>query len=69
MRKSTNSSFSKDLTKEKNDPNLYVKTNKNGDILLLSIYVDDLIISGSDDKLIKDIKMKLSQEFEMKDLG
>jgi len=48
---------------------LYVKIDRNGDIVLLSIYVDDLIITGSADKLITDIKIKLSQEFEMKDLG
>lgn len=61
--------FQQGFNKIKNDPNLYVKTYINEDIILLSIYVDNLIITGSADKLIKDIKMKLSQEFEMKDLG
>jgi len=59
--------FQQGFKKSKNDPNLYVKTAINGDIVLLSIYVDDLIITGSADKLITYIKMKLSQEFEMKD--
>jgi hypothetical protein len=31
--------------------------------------VDDLIITGSATGLIEEIKRKLSQEFEMKDLG
>lgn len=48
---------------------MYVKTDRNGDIVLLSIYVDDLIITGNANKLITDIKIKLSQEFKMKDLG
>jgi len=61
--------FRKRFNKRKNDPNLYVKLDKIGNIVLISIYVDDRIITGSDDKLIKDIKWKLSQEFEMKDLG
>eukprot|EP00253_Pinus_taeda_P023259 PITA_23259 len=60
--------FQQGFKKSKNDPNLYVKADRNGDIVLLSIYVDDLIIKGSADKLITDIKMKLLQEFEMKDL-
>lgn len=34
--------FQQRFKKSKNDPNLYVKTDRNGDILLLSIYVDDL---------------------------
>lgn len=38
-------------------------------MVLISIYVDDLIITGSANKMIKDIKWKLSQEFEMKDCG
>ena len=33
------------------------------------IYVDDFIITGNDDKGIKDIKGKLGKEFKISDLG
>ena len=36
---------------------------------MVSLYVDDLIITGSASHLIEDIKIQLSQSFEMKDLG
>jgi hypothetical protein len=36
---------------------------------LISLYVDDLIITGNASKLIDEIKRQLSQVFEMKDLG
>ena len=38
-------------------------------ITCLIIYVDDMIITGNDEKEITDLKAKLFQEFEMKDLG
>jgi len=40
-----------------------------GHIVLISLYVDDLIIIGYCISLIKEIKKQLSQVFEMKDLG
>lgn len=40
-----------------------------GHVLLVSLYVDDLIITGNWVKLIDGIKVKSSQVFEMKDLG
>ena len=36
---------------------------------MISLYVDDLITTGNAKKLIDEIKEKLSQVFEMKDLG
>jgi hypothetical protein len=36
---------------------------------LISLYVDDLIITGNAKKLIDEIKEHLSKVFEMKDLG
>jgi len=36
---------------------------------LISLYVDDMIITGNADNLIKEIKQQMSQVFEMKDLG
>ena len=51
-----------------NDPNLYTKYNKQGQIILISLYVDDMIITGNVDNLIKEIKRLMAQVFEMKDL-
>lgn len=36
---------------------------------MISLYVDDMIITGNANSLIKEIKQQMSQEFEMKDLG
>lgn len=55
--------------KSKNNPNLYVKKDEEGNVALVSLHVDDLIITGSASHLIEDIKIQLSQMFEMKDLG
>ena len=55
--------------KNKNDSSLYVKKDKEGNVWLISLYVDDLIITGNACKLIVEIKNQLSQEFEMKYLG
>jgi len=52
-----------------NDPNLYTKINKQRQIILISLYVNDMIITGNANNLIKEIKKKMSQVFEMKDLG
>jgi hypothetical protein len=53
----------------KSDPNLYTKFDEQGHIVLISLYVDDLIITGNVEKLIDEIKEQLSKVFEMKDLG
>jgi hypothetical protein len=52
-----------------NDPNLYTKYNNQGQIILISLYVDDMIITGNADDLIRGIKRLMAQVFEMKDLG
>ena len=57
------------FVKSKNDPNLHFKKDEKGNVALISLYVDDLIITGSAHKLIEEIKVQLSQVFEMKDLG
>jgi hypothetical protein len=55
--------------RSESDPNLYTKFDEQGYIVLISLYVDDLIITGNVEKLIDEIKEQLSQVFEMKDLG
>eukprot|EP00253_Pinus_taeda_P020331 PITA_20331 len=49
-----------------NDPNLYTKFNKQRQLILISLYVDDMIITGNANNLIKEIKQQMSQVFEMK---
>lgn len=39
------------------------------DLLILCLYVDDLLITGSNKDEIDDLKVKLKTEFEMMDLG
>ena len=48
---------------------LYVKKEVSGNVTIICLYVDDLLITGSDVKLVEQVKKQLSQEFEMTDLG
>ena len=50
------------------DPCLYVRR-KDGKVLIIALYVDDLLIAGDDKSGIAWIKGELSKRFEMKDLG
>lgn len=50
------------------DSNLYVKTTSR-DIILLVIYVDNLIITGSSASLIQGIEQNLCHSFDMTDFG
>ena len=48
------------------DASVFIMNGKN-DIIIIVLYVDDLIITSSNDGLIYETKMKLSAQFEMKD--
>ena len=50
------------------DPNVYTKKVGNH-LIILVLYVDDLILTSSDPKLITHVKSNLKQNFEMSDLG
>ena len=50
------------------DPNVYTKKVGNH-LIILVLYVDDLILTGSDPKLLTHVKSSLKQNFEMSDLG
>ena len=50
------------------DSCVYVSFNK-GNIIIIALYVDDLMISSNSDDLLKDIKQKLMSKYVMKDLG
>ena len=52
------------------DSCLYVKRQRNGQLIMLILYVDDMLIAGHSKKDIADInKQKLFSQFDMKDLG
>ncbi|CAN0870467.1 Retrovirus-related Pol polyprotein from transposon TNT 1-94 [Linum grandiflorum] len=52
----------------KNDPSLFTKTSPRG-ITVLLLYVDDMILSGSDTQGISEIRSILSSQFKLKELG
>ena len=51
------------------EPTLYIKSRGNGDMLIISLYVDDLIYTGSSRELIVEFKNNMIKKFEMTDLG
>eukprot|EP00253_Pinus_taeda_P008551 PITA_08551 len=50
------------------EPTLYIKE-KDGKILIVVLYVDDVIFTSNDDYLIENFKTVMKKEFEMTDMG
>ncbi|GJR09445.1 retrovirus-related pol polyprotein from transposon TNT 1-94 [Tanacetum coccineum] len=50
------------------DKYVYVKDTSSGNVILY-LYVDDMLIIGSNDKMIKSTKDMLKSKFDMKDIG
>eukprot|EP00253_Pinus_taeda_P025863 PITA_25863 len=50
------------------EPTVYIKE-KDGKILIVVLYVDDVIFTGNDNQLIKNFKSVMKEEFEMTDMG
>lgn len=50
------------------DPSLFIYS-RNGDIILLLLYVDDIALTGSNGVVINQLLTALNKEFKMKDLG
>lgn len=50
------------------DPCVYVKIME-GEIIIISIYVDDILIYGSSQHMIDRFKKRLNEKFEIEDLG
>ena len=50
------------------DKCVYVKNTNNG-CVIICLYVDDLLIKGSNDDIIQATKRMLNNKFDMKDLG
>ncbi|KAG8502260.1 hypothetical protein CXB51_002212 [Gossypium anomalum] len=51
------------------EPTLYVKRQGSKTQLIVSLYVDDLLVTGGDQAMLIDFKCKMQQVFEMSDLG
>ncbi len=56
------------LTNTEHEPCLYTNYHK-GQIDAIVLYVDDMLIVSNDKQRLENIKQKLNQKFEMKDLG
>jgi len=50
------------------DSNLYIKSKNNNQIIIM-VYVDDIILGGSKDKMCKDFANQMQTEFEMSMIG
>ena len=48
---------------------LFTKTGREGKILIVSLYVDDLIFTGNDELMFLEFKNSMVREFDMTDLG
>lgn len=48
---------------------VYVRVKNSVKILLICLYVDALLVTGSDIRDIEDFKVKMQNEFDMTDLG
>ena len=60
--------LNKGLKRVESDHSIYTQIHSN-EVLIITIYVDDLLLVGSNLCLINDFKTILSNEFKMKDLG
>lgn len=49
------------------DPCIY--TAAKGEIFLIIVYVDDILLAGKSDKRMMEVKKELAQHFEIKDMG
>jgi len=58
-----------DFQQCKSDPCIFIHKNANGECTYIALYVDDLIIAGDNKEDIATIKQRLSERFDMKDLG
>lgn len=48
---------------------LYIKQFNSQEKLIISLYVDDLLVIGSNDEIVKEFKKQMECEFDMSDLG
>jgi hypothetical protein len=55
------------FSRSQNEPALYTKTDQQGKILIVGLYVDDMIYTGNIELI--SFKHAMQSEFEMTDLG
>ncbi|CAL2246283.1 unnamed protein product, partial [Prunus armeniaca] len=48
---------------------LYTKTDEEGKLIIVSIYVDDIVYTGNSNALLSEFKRDMMQKYEMTDLG
>lgn len=48
---------------------LFMKRSREGKIIVVSVYVDDLIFTGDDEVMLSEFKNSMMREFDMTDLG
>jgi hypothetical protein len=58
-----------DFKQSESDPCIWIHQNDKGERIYIALYVDDLLIAGENEEDITTIKRRLSERFEMKDLG
>jgi len=56
------------FVKSLSEATLYVKL-KDNDVLIMSLHVDDLLVTGSNELLVEEFKQEMMNVFEMTDLG
>ena len=50
------------------DPCIYIRI-EDGEVFLIAVYVDDIIIGGKDDSIVDEVKKAISEEFDVTDMG
>ncbi|GAB2270443.1 hypothetical protein Dimus_038847 [Dionaea muscipula] len=56
------------FVQSKSDPSLFIRKTAKGGVFLL-VYVDNILITGPDPEIIKELQAALHHSFHMKDLG
>jgi len=51
------------------DHTLFIKHSSQGKVTALIVYVDDIVLTGNDDGEMQNLKLRLANEFEIKNLG
>jgi len=48
---------------------LYTRSVQEGNLIIVSIYVDDIVYTGSSERMLSEFKREMMQRYEMSDLG
>ena len=57
------------FTRCESDPCVYFKRLPSGEFVILLLYVDDMLVAGTNKRIVNELKQKLASKFAMKDLG